>query len=208
MPVSPSRSQPVLMDTDITVTTPMMAEAIAVPDGFAHGFPPPWENGLWSLGPQIDGRQSSYVCQANRISLLQLLDQDPRFEGGRDYVVQRCRHWGWGWVEHLTFRALDADGAPTELFRALLCFATVVREFVVYDDAVLSQIEHNAALGAIAYQTSDRGLSLSESQQEHLCALLRCRGGINLGEDAVTIDQDLLQVALEELGWPQPAVPG
>lgn len=68
----------------------------------------------WSLGPVVDMRGGGNLMASNARVLLERLKG---YEA--DWRIVRCSHWGYGWVEHLTFRAREEPPDLAEIDRRL-----------------------------------------------------------------------------------------
>ena len=91
----------------------------------------------------ILNRDSGPLERANAQSVRSVFTE--RFgEEGEDngWVVTRCNHWAVGWVDHLSFKAIDDNGGPTAQFVEMLRLNAEVEENCVLDEDVLCQMEH------------------------------------------------------------------
>lgn len=109
----------------------------------------------WSLGPIIETRDSGPLERANSKSVQEAFRD--RFgseceENG--WEVTRCSHWAVGWVEHLSFRAVDDNGIPTEQFIEMLRLNAEVEERCVLDEELLSQLEHEDLIEYLSWNAS------------------------------------------------------
>lgn len=87
----------------------------------------------WSVGPCVLTRDSELLETSNYESLLAHLREDhPELEG--DWETQTFSHWGYGWVKHLTFRVLNEDGTPSDIFRVLTAWNNALSAYPVADD--------------------------------------------------------------------------
>lgn len=134
-----------LEDVDITETD--IKEALKRPGDFGyHGDLDLFET--WSIGPCILTRDSDLVEKANCESLLAMLEEIEDIS--EDYQITRCNHWGCGWVDHLSFRAVENDGkTPTKVFKVIKSFYDGLLDYPVADDSVLSRLEYEAAIECI-----------------------------------------------------------
>lgn len=115
--------------------------------GLAAGHPVREDPEHWTLGPMIRTRDSELLEAVNADALEEALGAIPAFEP--DYQVTRCSHFGFGWVEHLSFRVLTPEGAPTEIWRWLAAWFGALSDYPCVDDAELSRRQHEEALDNI-----------------------------------------------------------
>lgn len=126
-------------------------EALECPSDFGYSGDNDEMFRTWSLGPALVSRDSDLIAESNSAAMLSELER--LAEEGEisedDWKVVRCRHWGHGWVEHLTFRAVDSDGEPTKVFSYIMEMVDVIQEHVVLDDSDHSRREYEAQLESI-----------------------------------------------------------
>lgn len=102
----------------------------------------------WALGPVIETRDSDLREKANAASLREYLESDPSL--ANDWSIVSADHWAVGWVEHLSYRAVEADGkTPTRMLRVLKDWFTVLDAYPVADDSKLSEMEHEAGCDSV-----------------------------------------------------------
>lgn len=130
----------------MTPTQTDISEALRIPSDFGYsGDLPIGES--WSLGPMILNRDSGPLEQANAQSVRTAFTERFGAEGeDNGWVVTRCNHWAVGWVEHLSFRAIDGNGGPSEQFLEMLRLNAEVEENGVLDEELVSQMEHEALI--------------------------------------------------------------
>lgn len=100
----------------------------------------------WSLGPVILHRDSKLLEESNAAALKDELEQsshemNPRSHGytlglfdREDYDFVSCNHWAVGWVEHLSFRAINEDGTPTAIFAFILLWEDMLESYPVANE--------------------------------------------------------------------------
>jgi len=76
---------------------PTIKDYLELPDGFTGDVE---EN--WSLGPCINFRDVDNRGKVNGDYLVKMMK-------GLRYKIIRCHHWGFGWVEHLSFPVQDVN---------------------------------------------------------------------------------------------------
>jgi len=123
-----------------------VSEALRMPSDFGyHGDLPIGKT--WSLGPMILNRDSGPLEQANaqsvRTAFTEAFGEESEDNG---WTVTRCNHWAVGWVEHLSFKAIDENGGPSVQFVEMLRLNAEVEENVVLDEDLLCQLEHESLI--------------------------------------------------------------
>lgn len=93
----------------------------------------------WSLGPVIEHRDSDVISRANAASLRAYLESRP--ELADDWCATGASHWAVGHVDHLSFRALNDDGTPSEMLRIMLAWNEMLQEYPIADDDLHSTME-------------------------------------------------------------------
>ncbi len=97
----------------------------------------------WALGPVVETRDSTILEKANRQALEIFLKSDLSLK--EDWRITSCSHWAVGWVEHLSFRAVEADGTPTRIAGILHEWFEYLRnEYPVANDDLYSEMEWEA----------------------------------------------------------------
>lgn len=136
------------------MTEEEIREVCAMPSDFGWQDPAEEEGEegtTWALGPLVDSRDSEPLLQANGQAMVTTMTELFGPEGiDAGWQVTRCRHWGLGWVEHLSCRALDAEGIPTPQIGALLVLADRLQDYPVLDEDLYSRLELESQLEAIA----------------------------------------------------------
>lgn len=113
-----------------------VADALRRPDSFGLSRDHPHADEMfatWSLGPVSTHRDASLREESNHHALLAHLRSDPTLDD--DWCLTTAGHWAVGWVTHLSFRALDAEGRPTRIFRVLRAWWGALADYPVADDA-------------------------------------------------------------------------
>lgn len=121
-----------LSQVDIPKQT--VTEALTLPDHFwlradnKEDYRQP--GATWSLGPVILTRDSSTIEKSNAAVLEKDLERltEMRVFKDEDWEIVRCDHWAVGWVEHVSFRAIDDEGLPSLVFRYLEAWFKSLRE--------------------------------------------------------------------------------
>lgn len=132
------------------ITPEEIKEALQCPDSFGYNGDLDLFN-TWSLGPQVDMRGSDLRMQSNSEAMqaeLQRLEKAGEIEP-ESWKLISCRHWGFGWVEHLAFKAIDDDGEPTKVFSHVMEMVDCIQEHVVLDSDDYSRREYEAQLESI-----------------------------------------------------------
>ena len=129
-----------------SITQEEISEAIRRPSDFGYFGDLPIGD-TWSLGPVILTRDSGPLEKANsqsvRDAFRQLFGEEGEEQG---WEVTRCNHWAVGWVEHLSFKAIDENGGPTAQFIEMLRLNAEVEENCVLDEDLLCEIEWEATI--------------------------------------------------------------
>ena len=121
-----------LSQVDIPKQT--VIEALTLPDHFwlradnKEDYQQP--GATWSLGPVILTRDSSTIEKSNAAVLEKDLERltEMRVLRDEDWEIVRCNHWAVGWVEHVSFRAINDEGLPSLVFRYLEAWFKSLRE--------------------------------------------------------------------------------
>src|SRR5262249_15574358 len=95
----------------------------------------------------IRTRDSGLVEQSNADALIRHLESDPTL--AVDWDITTANHWAVGWVEHLSFRAIDERSVPTRVFRVLKDWFRRLDEYPIADEDDFSRREYEATLDAI-----------------------------------------------------------
>lgn len=159
----------------------------------------------WSLGPTIDMRDADLVLQSNGFAMkaeLERLEEAGEIEAD-SWEVTGCDHWGFGYVGHLSFKALDADGDPTRVFSHIMEMVDCIQEYVVLDSSDHSQREYDAQLESIEQNAPSLKDELPEEWQRKVFSWLwdnqqeKAFGG----DDRAYISEDCVRAACEALGF-------
>ncbi len=132
---------------DVEIDEETIKLALMRPDSFGLSPNHPHYDDLfvtWSLGPVIATRDSKLMDQSNSAALLAHLKTDPTLKN--DWMITTCDHFGCGWVEHLSFRAvIKRTREPTRIFRVLQDWNNALQSYPVADDSDYSRREYEAA---------------------------------------------------------------
>ena len=101
----------------------------------------------WSLGPIILTRDSGILEVSNNNALMRHLSSDESLEN--DWTITHSSHWGPGWVDHLSFKAIDESGGPTRIFRVITAWFNALSDYPVADESDYSEREYEALLDNI-----------------------------------------------------------
>lgn len=104
----------------------------------------------WCVGPVIRTRDSSLMEESNADALDKALHEHPEWE--EDWETHTFNHWAVGWVEHLSFRVLDAESKPTAVYEFLKEWFDALEDYPLADEEDLSQREYDAALDNIGFE--------------------------------------------------------
>jgi len=135
---------------DVDIDPSEVEEALRLPDSFALDaeHPASRDPEHWALGPVIVTRDSGLIDQSNRDALVAHLRKDYAALR-KDWRVTTCSHWAVGWVEHLTFRAVNQDGTPSTIFKVLKHWFDALSDYPVADDTDVSRREYEVAIERI-----------------------------------------------------------
>jgi hypothetical protein len=187
------------LDSRRFVSTEEVREALRLPSNFSARDDRLGET--WGLGPTLECRDSGYLAKANAEALLQHLRSDESLE--EDWYSLRASHWAVGWCEQIAFRVLDADGKPSRIFKVLLDWRDMLEEYLVADDALMSEYRRDEILDYLRFGHI-RGLKddLPEDWVEKLADELE---RINAVQDEpsgdIFIDSADLEEAVKNLGY-------
>jgi hypothetical protein len=99
----------------------------------------------WSLGPVIRHRDSNLLDQVNADALEKHLHEDhPELED--EWCITSCNHWAVGWVDHLSFHAVNEKREPTKMFEVLTEWSNSLADYPCADDDDLSKREYENTL--------------------------------------------------------------
>lgn len=132
------------------VTEAELEQLLSYPDSFGY-FGDKDIAGTWALGPVVLTRDSEVLTKANRKALENALEADTKLGliSTDDYTITGCSHWAVGWVDHLSFRAVDEDGEPTDMCRWVMRWVHMLEEYPVADDSIFSEMEWEASLDTL-----------------------------------------------------------
>lgn len=131
----------------IDETRAFAREAVKKPKdfGYSGGNDDMFET--WALGPVIETRDSAVLERANAAALTRHLESlsskdalysgDPPFS--EDWEVTRASHWAVGWVDHLSFRALDPNGNPTRAAWEIMVWFEELADNIVADEDLYAE---------------------------------------------------------------------
>ncbi len=192
------------LDSKREVTEKEIGQALERPSDFGYfGEDKDLMFVTWSLGPVIETRDSDVLTRANAEALKRHLRSDPTLE--KDWRIVGCSHWAVGHVDHLSFRALtkplDKGGKPTRIFRIVMEWFDGLRECLVADESLYSEMEleeWNRAVDAEVTHLQHRGRireNLTDDEQSKLCQALGERDN-----DPDSVTQENVLEAAKELG--------
>lgn len=125
--------EPVLRLDGPPLDAAAVADALARPGSFAYSGERAEMFRTWSLGPVIEHRDSDLVDVANARALRDYLGSDPSL--AEDWDAGECSHWAVGWVEHLTYRAAEADGSASRMARVVAAWFDALSDYPLAPDA-------------------------------------------------------------------------
>lgn len=118
-----------------------------------HGDLPIGET--WALGPVIVQRDSGPLDQVNDKAIRAMFAEAFGPEGEENgWEVTRCGHWAVGWVEHLSFRAVDDDGQATPQFQLWRDIEDRMDSYPVLDEDALAEAEYDALIEHLEWSAS------------------------------------------------------
>jgi hypothetical protein len=98
----------------------------------------------WALGPVIRHRDSDCLQESNAAALEKHLESDPTLAD--DWTITGCGHWAVGWVDHLSYRAVEADGkTATRIARVLRAWFAALDDYPIADEDDFSRREQEEA---------------------------------------------------------------
>lgn len=159
----------------------------------------------WSLGPLIDMRDADLVLQSNSFAMkaeLERLEEAGEIEPD-SWEVTGCGHWGFGYVGHLSFKAVDDDGEPTKVFSHIMEMVDCIQEYVVLDSSDHSEREYDAQLESIEQNAPGLKDELPEEWQNQVFSWLweNMQTEAFDGDDRTYISEDCVSAACEALGF-------
>lgn len=132
------------MNTNREITPAEIKEALARPPSFGYMGDNREMFKTWAIGPVIRHRDSTLLTQSNADAIVKMLEEKPEFAD--QWEITGCGHWAVGWVDHLSFRAIDEHGNPTEVFRFIASIFDALEDYPVLDECDYSEREYNATI--------------------------------------------------------------
>jgi len=121
---------------EVDITKQDIVDALRQPANFAYSGHNEDMFHTWSLGPIILNHDSCLVDESNYDMLEKHLESDESLS--EEWAITRCSFWGDGWVDHISFRAIedfkndDDPKVPTRIFRVLTeWFDTLKESFIL-----------------------------------------------------------------------------
>jgi hypothetical protein len=155
-----------LSRVDISVQD--IREALERPSSFGYSGGNEDMFHTWSLGPVFRTRDSNIREQSNASALEAALEEAVTLGlfSDEDFEVTGCNHWACGWVDHISFRAIESDEVetqePTVIFRWLRNWFNALEDYPVADEEDMSMRESEYALEALG----DMGFHVHEDAPE------------------------------------------
>lgn len=142
----------------VEITEKDIAAALGRPDSFAYFGDNPEMFETWAIGPTLRTRDSTLLEESNADALLEALAEAEKAGTIEpdSYEVLSSSHWGCGWVEQVSFRAVGPEGKPTNVFRFLKAWSDSLSNYPVADDEDYSRREYEATLENI--ESEGRGV--------------------------------------------------
>jgi hypothetical protein len=150
---------------EVTVTPNDVKKALArVPDFGYSGELPLFDT--WSLGPTIEHRESDVLDRSNAKALREYLATLPELTD--DWEITDCNHWAVGWVKHLSYRVVDADGKPSRMAGIVKAWFAALRDYPIADENLYSEMEDEEAqeVWTRCYSDADRLTFIREHRHE------------------------------------------
>jgi hypothetical protein len=161
----------------------------------------------WTLGPVIEHRDSGLIDRSNAEALRRFLAKDPTLTD--DYSIAEASHWAVGYVEHLSYRVVDADGKPSRIARIVKAwFAYLADVYPIADEDLHSEMECNATdewiaqdgpsvAGKLDYVLpEDWQYKVTDWWSNHRSSALEC-----VDDQGASPDEDDYEAAFEALGF-------
>lgn len=123
-----------------------VADALKIPSDFGYRGDLPIGR-TWALGPVIRHRDSALLEECNADALEETLRQHNEFDDLWD--VTRARHWAVGWVEHLSYQAVDEAGNPTAIHQFLVKWSEKLEDYPIADEDLYSERLFKAQIESI-----------------------------------------------------------
>jgi hypothetical protein len=183
-----------------TISEADIREAIKRPSDFGYYGDLPIGT-TWSLGPMILNRDSGPLEQSNAAVVKKVFTELFGEEGeDNGWEVTRCNHWAVGWVEHLSFRAIDDAGVPTKQFIEMLRLNAEVEESVCLDEDDLCAREHEALIEYLEWNATR---FLKESVPDDWPEVLarEVQNDVHNEASGPWVSDNDIKAALERLEW-------
>ena len=184
-------------------------QALKRPESFGlHSHPHKGEMfKTWGVGPIVKTRDSDILERANYKALKRALREEG-FEDEEDFVWFDANHWAVGWVRHLSFRVLDADGEPSAIARWLKGWFDALSDYPVADETLYSEMEweqfHSRIPDAFRDMLRGSDQELTDAQEDAVLDWFQEHRGEEMSEDGYeypSISEEMLEDALDAL-WP------
>lgn len=122
-------------------------EALELPRDFGYSGDLDLGN-TWALGPVIRTRDSSLLEESNADALEAALAAATKAKEveSDSWEVTHSSHWAVGWVDHLSYQVIDAQGNPTRMARWLKRWFEALADYPVADEEDVSRREYEATI--------------------------------------------------------------
>jgi hypothetical protein len=144
----PATTRAVKLEASIQISPDEIRDLLRPPDSFGYLGDNADMFETWTLGPVIRTRDSDLLEQSNADALEKHLRSDPTLS--EDWEITGCRHWAVGWVDHLSYRVIDDNGAPTRIARVIAAWFKALEDYPVADEDDWGTREFEATLDNIA----------------------------------------------------------
>jgi hypothetical protein len=186
------------------ITEEEIEQALRHPGSFGYSGDRDMFN-TWSLGPMLETRDSGMIAKSNAHAMtteLQRLEEAGEIEPDSWEVIS-CGHWGCGWVEQLTFQAIDDDGEPTRVFSHIMEMVDCINEHVVLDSSDHSEREYAAQLESIENNAPGLRDGLPKDWQDQVFGWLWANQQNEAfdGDDRTYVPESCVSDACEALGF-------
>lgn len=163
----------------------------------------PNETDRWVLGAVFRTRDSSLLESSNADALIKHLESDPSLED--DWTVTGSNHFLVGWVDHLSFKLLDAPGEPSRIFRLIMEWFDALSDYPVADEEDYSERQWDAFVENVAWACSDHVRSSAPDDYAEVVAdWMACNGiaedSYHNPEQCSVSDEEAIE-ALAALNW-------
>lgn len=160
----------------------------------------------WTLGPVIEHRDSGFIDRSNAEALRRFLAKDETLAD--DYTIAEANHWAVGHCTHLSYRVVDADGAPSRIARIIKAWFAALADYPIADEDLHYEMECEASwewikqdgprvasrLGYVL--PADWQCKVDQWWSEHRCGALESRD-----DQGASPDEDDYEAAFEALGF-------